>query len=161
MSMIGYYKRLKNEKLQNIIKSKEKTLGSLFKDENGESTLDIDKSWHGIHFLLTGSPWEGKPPLSYVVLGGQPMDIIDMEYGPPRYITNEQVKEVYKALIQLPIDEIVQSYNAVKFEAAEIYPGIWGEEGQELEYLLNYINQIISFLELAVKNDQSIIFYIM
>src|SRR5215207_2984929 len=26
---------------------------------------DLEKAWHGIHFLLTGTAWEGDPPLSF------------------------------------------------------------------------------------------------
>src|SRR5690349_4907089 len=39
---------------------------------DGEGHLvDIDKSWHGIHFLLTGGPDEGNTPLDFLVAGGQ------------------------------------------------------------------------------------------
>src|SRR5215211_6398120 len=27
--------------------------------------IDLDKSWHGIHYLLTKTDWEGEPPLNF------------------------------------------------------------------------------------------------
>src|SRR6266436_2060369 len=34
-----------------------------------EPGLSLEKSWHGIHYLLTGVAEGGKPPLSWAVLG--------------------------------------------------------------------------------------------
>jgi len=32
-------------------------------------SLDLDKSWHGLHFLLTGRAYGGEPPLAWAVRG--------------------------------------------------------------------------------------------
>jgi len=83
-----------------------------------------------------------------------------MGYGPPHYITPEQAKEVYQALTLLSADELRQRYDPGKFEAAEIYPGIWNEEGEELDYLLHYLKETIFFFKLAAENDEAIIFWL-
>src|SRR5688500_6275073 len=36
-------------------------------------TTDLDKAWHGIHYLLTGTAWEGAEPLNFLVAGGRPV----------------------------------------------------------------------------------------
>jgi hypothetical protein len=74
--------------------------------------LRIDKSWHGIHFLLTGSAWGGKPPLSNAVLGGKEFGQ-DLGYGPARYLTPDQVKEVAAAL-----DEITEATLRAQFSSS-------------------------------------------
>jgi len=49
--------------------------------EAGKS-LDIDKAWHSIHFLLTGAAWEADG----LIFGGTEIgeDGDDWGYGPPR-----------------------------------------------------------------------------
>src|SRR5829696_7547426 len=36
---------------------------------------NFEKSWHGLHFLLTGTAWEGEPPLNFLLAGGREIDI--------------------------------------------------------------------------------------
>src|SRR5262245_57645293 len=31
--------------------------------------LSLEKAWHGLHYLLTGSPWKGAEPLCFLVRG--------------------------------------------------------------------------------------------
>ncbi|MER7284053.1 DUF1877 family protein [Dactylosporangium sp. NPDC000244] len=38
--------------------------------EMPDPELDLDKSWHGIHFLLTGTAWEVGDGAGAAVLGG-------------------------------------------------------------------------------------------
>jgi hypothetical protein len=39
--------------------------------EMPESDLDLDKSWHGIHYLLTGTAWEIDEGAGTAILGGE------------------------------------------------------------------------------------------
>ncbi|MHC5077311.1 MAG: DUF1877 family protein, partial [Planctomycetota bacterium] len=40
--------------------------------EKGEGVcIDLDKAWHGIHYLLTQTDYEGESPLNFLVVGGQ------------------------------------------------------------------------------------------
>src|SRR5687768_10108992 len=62
----------------------------------------LDKAWHGLHFLLTGSAWEGSPPLDFLV-AGEPIGEEEIGYEPPRAHSSETVAEVAAALA--PIDQ--------------------------------------------------------
>lgn len=68
MSIIGSYFRVSREHLEEMLRNPELVSKVIFGEEEGLNTLNIDKAWHGIHFLLTGDPWGGEPPLKYVVL---------------------------------------------------------------------------------------------
>src|SRR5258708_20564425 len=61
-----------------------------------EPGLSLEKSWHGIHYLLTGVAEGGRPPLSWTVLGDK--EIPDtgklMGYGPAHILTPPQVNSV-------------------------------------------------------------------
>src|SRR5687767_14577361 len=45
---------------------------------------DLDKAWHGIHYLLTGTAAEGGKPLDFLVSGGREVGNVDIGYGPAR-----------------------------------------------------------------------------
>jgi hypothetical protein len=51
---------------------------------------NLDKAWHGIHFLLTGTNWAGDPPLNFLVAGGAQVGDIDTGYGPARFSTRQR-----------------------------------------------------------------------
>ena len=56
--------------------------------EAGEGALvDLDKAWHGVHYLLTGTAWEGEPPLNFVVEGGADLDYDGPWNSSPRIFT--------------------------------------------------------------------------
>jgi len=160
MSMIGNYYRVSREQLEELLKNPELVSEVVFGKEEGPSTLEIDKAWHGIHFLLTGNPWGGEPPLKYIVLGGKALGKKGLGYGLPQYITSGQVKEAAKGLSEISMDELRKRYNPDRFFDVDIYPGIWDEGEEALDYLLGFFPDIVEFFESAAKNDQAIIFAI-
>ncbi|HLN65323.1 MAG TPA: DUF1877 family protein, partial [Symbiobacteriaceae bacterium] len=88
MGMIGNYRRLAADQLDHLLRH-EDGLDSFVYDENVPLHLltDVDKAWHGIHFLLNGDPWEGEGPLYDAVLGGDAIGETDGDYGPTRCLT--------------------------------------------------------------------------
>ena len=89
MGMIGYYFRA-DEDLVNQIKSGEYE-DVFYKEDFENNLLDVDKSWHAIHFVLTGQVWDAPDDelLSHVVMGGQPLEDMDMGYGPARLLERD------------------------------------------------------------------------
>src|SRR5262245_61651019 len=63
---------------------------SEFLEEN-DGGMDLDKAWHGIHFLLTGSAWDGEEPLCFLVKGGEEIGDEDFGYGPARILSPNQI----------------------------------------------------------------------
>jgi len=78
--------------------------------EESEDFLDFDKSWHGIHFLVTGNEWEGAPPARDMILGGIAYGE-DIGYGPARLLNTEEVKNVDIFLSTLNPDYIQSRFN--------------------------------------------------
>ncbi len=127
-----------------------------------EYALDVDKAWHGIHFLLTGDPWEGSPPLMNAVLGGETLGDEDLGYGPARFLTPEEVTELAEALEGWSREKLAARYDPAAMEAAEIYPtGIWEDEGPEaLDYVLSYYDELLEFYRQAAARGDAVILYI-
>jgi hypothetical protein len=122
-------------------------------DDQGAREVDVDKAWHAIHWLLTGSADDRPPPAPkrglfrrsapepgpagaewLAVLGGEPVGD-DNGYGPARLLRPEQVAAVAAALTPLDRDALGGRVDLAAMEAAELYPGIWDEEDVYDEYL--------------------------
>ena len=108
----------------------------------------MDKAWHAIHFLLTGTAWGGDPPLNFIAAGGTEIGD-DLGYGPARGLTSAEVRTLASALKALPRDSLLQRFDPAALTAAEIYPDIWDrapEEDDTRGYVAEYYEQLRSFI---------------
>ena len=105
--------------------------------ERGQTpSVHLEKAWHGLHFLLTGSAGESGAPLGFLLEGGQEVGEDD-GYGAPRLFQPGEVQQINAALAPISDDELWGRFDSELMEAESIYPGIWDEEEEELrdEYL--------------------------
>lgn len=104
-------------------------------------SVSLEKAWHGLHFLLNGSSWDGELPLGFLVQGGQPNEE-DVGYGPARLLTPPQVQQLNAALADVSDDQLWSRFDAAEMEAEQIYPLIWDEPEENLreEYLMYFHN---------------------
>lgn len=127
--------------------------------------IDIDKAWHGIHFLLTGNSWEAKDGtsnlLGFLVSGGSQIGDVDVGYGPARLFTSNEVATLADALTPIGRADLSSRYIVADLIAAEIYPTIWSDpEDDALEYLLTYFELLKSFVLKAGENRKALLVYI-
>src|SRR5687768_16999207 len=134
MSMIGNLFRVTTKDLEEILKDSSLLENKVYSEEsvNLEDLLDLDKSWEGIFYLLTGCGIDdieqAKPPLSWTLFSGQIVDEEqDMGYGPAHYLHADQVKQLNSELDKITIDDIRQKYNGKQMNAVGIYPEVWDE----------------------------------
>jgi hypothetical protein len=122
--------------------------------------VDVDKAWHAIHYLLTGTAWEGEPPLNFVVTGGTEVGD-DLGYGPARALTSAEVRLVAAALQPLTPEVFLRRFNPVALTAAEIYPEIWDrppEEDDTRGYVAEYYDRLRSFvIDVASEGEAMLI----
>jgi hypothetical protein len=84
--------------------------------------LDIGKSWHGLHYLLTGTAWGGEWPGNFLLHGGSAVGDIHYGYGPARVMTSIQVAEVNRFLGDLSIEQFTSRFNLTQTKRLGIYP---------------------------------------
>ncbi len=132
---------------------------------SGEGTdqTDLDKAWHGIHFLLTGTAWEGDWPLSFLLRGGAQVGDIDVGYGPARAFTSAEVREIAAALA--PIDEgtMRSRFDPDKMTELDIYPTIWDRDPAEddtLGYCVEYFGILKEFVTRAAARGDGIVIHL-
>lgn len=113
--------------------------------EGEGEVLDLDKAWHGIHYLLTGTAWEGDPPLNFLVTGGREVGEDEIGYGPARTLTPIETREVANALAALSDEQLRGRFAPDEMMRLEIYPEIWDRDPAQddtLGYLIEYLKRL-------------------
>lgn len=126
-------------------------------EETGEP-LGLAQTWHGLHFLLTGSSQEGEPPLKNAVLGGHPVGE-DLGYGPLRYLEPAEAVAVAAALDDLSRSDLSRRYDAPAMEAARLYPGGW-DEPENREWLLDAFDEVKAYYAEARGRGHGMLLYL-
>ena len=138
--------------------------GETFALSDGEGVnVDLDKAWHGIHYLLTGTVWEGGEPLNFLVSGGRSVGDIDVGYGPARVLSAAETRAAHEALTQISDDDLRGRFDPGDMTSKEIYPEIWDrppEEDDTLSYLLGHVSTLREFLAQAVEHRQGLVVHI-
>jgi Domain of unknown function (DUF1877) len=164
MSMIGNYIRLPGVDLAHFIADPEAIMDYLYPEDDAKfpnsDHLDIDKAWQIIHFLLTGSAWDGDAPLKNIVLGGTEIGDVDVGYGPARYLIPAEVSEAALALSSIAGDELWGRFDLKALQDNEIYPSGWEGSDMEREYVIDHFQRLKAFLEEAHIDNQAVILYI-
>src|SRR5581483_8450775 len=109
--------------------------------------IDLDKAWHGIHFLLTDTDWEGDEPLCYLLTGGTEVGSVDVGYGPARALSSAQVKRFAEAVSGLTVDALRSRFDPARMMSLDIYPTIWDRDPAEDDtfgYLVEYYNVFLN-----------------
>lgn len=128
------------------------------------TSTDLDKAWHGLHWLLTGTEYGGKEPLCFLLAGGRPIGDVDVGYGPARAISSNEVVAWDDALKQISGDELSRRFDPKAMLKAKIYPEIWARslKGEEdtLAYLLEYYATLKQFVVAARKEQSGLLVYL-
>jgi hypothetical protein len=161
--MIGNLLRVTNAELEAYLEDSSLLEERIYNEgeEADPALIDIDKSWEGILFLLTGQNLESLAhPMGQVLFSGQSIDEDqDLGYGPGQYLTPGQVKEVDTELSKITVAELTKKFDPKRMTELEIYPDIWEGEGI-LDYLLEYFKEVQGIYATAAKNNEAIITFI-
>jgi len=163
MGMIAGFRRLGDADLTRLRDEPELIIDYLGEEEpegfGPFAELDVDKAWHAIHFLLTGTAWEGEPPLNFIASGGTEMGD-DLGYGPARGLTSAETRTLAKALEALPVESLMQRFSPAALTEAEIYPEIWDRPAKEDDtrgYVAEYYEQLRTFILDAAADGEALL----
>ncbi len=123
----------------------------------GNPTLYLDKTWDGLHFLLTGvsasSPAEDDP-LSEAVVGVHVFDSED-------FVGCTEVDElpaIIAALESVDVAGLLERADFADFARAEIYPNIWSDDPAVLRQELSAaFDGILAFLRVASSAERHVV----
>jgi len=161
MGMAVTFLRVSKNELKECIENSELLEERVFNDEidDDDNFLDIDKSWDGISFLLTGSgAGAASGELSNIIFSGKLVDEEqDMGMGPAHYVDSDEVKSLNDKISKLEVEELREKFDTGKMTRLGIYPDIWEEGEEEFSYLIHYFKQLQAFYQKAVNENQAII----
>jgi len=165
MSMIGNLLRVTKAELDDYLKDSSLLESSIYDEETDDENpnlVDIDKSWDGIVFLLTGQGIANADhPLLRVLFSGQIIDEDqDLGYGPAQYLTPEQVADLNSQIAKITVADLKQKYDPKKMTELEVYPTIWEEGDEAFDYLSGYFTIVQQVYSEATKNGEGIITFL-
>jgi hypothetical protein len=121
---------------------------------------ELHKAWHAIHFVLNGSRLGGEEPLNFLVAEGTPVGEVDVGYGPARIFTSEQVRRLASALILIAPDEVGRRVDLSRFDEEGIYPGNWGTNGYDADYVVENYRGMRDLIARAAAQGLGLVLYI-
>ncbi|HJZ58908.1 MAG TPA: YfbM family protein [Gemmataceae bacterium] len=147
--------------LDDVIRGRLDPITLLFPDDNSPSeALDIDKSWHAIHYLLTGVPWDGEPPLCHVILGGEPAGE-DTGFGPARCLRPDEVATIASALERVTPDSLRQRFgDGTALTQADIYPGVWHGGADAFDSVLTYFTELVKLYRQTAASGRAMLLFL-
>jgi hypothetical protein len=122
-------------------------------NENG---LNLEKSWHVLHYLLTGEAEEAQPPLGNAILGGKGIGD-DLGYGPARFLTPQQVQEIASALASMKKEDLASRFDLDAMIKAQIYPV---RDESELELAQEYFEDLSRYYADAAVAGNAMLLYV-
>ena len=112
----------------------------------GPDYCDLDKAWHGLHFLFTGSDWKGDPPNSFLLNWGIEMPTLSDDHSPSRVYNVAQTKEVAQFLNSLDAEKLRERFQPKEMTRQQIYPDTWDRGPSECEYLRHHFVNLQRFV---------------
>jgi hypothetical protein len=101
---------------------------------------DFEKSWQGLHYLLTDTGWEGEPPLNFLMHGGRELELVDG--GTPLLTySSRDTRRIADALDQLGEEEVRSRADPAELKRLEIYPEVW-DEPENVSLLLEDLRRL-------------------
>jgi uncharacterized protein DUF1877 len=126
-------------------------------DGTGPS-IDLEKAWHGIHYLLCGSAEPTGSLLSAAVMGGTEIGP-DRGYGPVRFLTVDEVGAVAAALETIRLEDLRSAYDGKAMEQARIYPGGW-DQPECLDWLMDSLIELKEFYRRAATDGAAVLLFL-
>ncbi len=141
MSLIGHVYLLSEPRIRALLEDPASVDSVIDASYNAPEAgfVDLDKAWHCLHYLLTGSARGGQPPLDFLLQGGAPVGSEDLGgAGPARVFLPAEVARIAAALAPIEPASLMARFDLKKLAALEVYPGRWSELNLRSDYEVGY-----------------------
>ena len=164
MGMIATLLRVSDQQLEHY-RADSRALEDRIYAEDAEPdpcTLNLDKTWDGIIYLLTGaSAQHATGALRQVLFSGQLVDATqDFGYGPAHFLRRPQVAYFHEQLSRISTEDLRRRFDPGEMTRAEVYPMIWEEGTPALDYLLGAFVRLRDFYSLAAAHGQAVVSFV-
>ncbi len=116
---------------------------------------ELEKDWHRLHFVLTGSARATNHVLSKAIIGSKSL-AGEINLGEPHFLNPSEVKEIASVLQNVTEDELKTRYNPPAMIAAKVYHQLWDKvETEAIERLVNIFKELVEFYNEAAKRGNA------
>ncbi|TPN83972.1 YfbM family protein [Aquimarina algicola] len=137
MGLLAVYIKVDDQKLTVLKKLEgEDLIEELeeFQDDDNCKMVDIDKTWDGLHFLLTNVSASEPIPnnkLSEFVVG---VNVFSEDENADfiSYSSANEIKDILKEINKVNLSELEHTFKPNTFDKNGIYPNIWNDNDKEL-----------------------------
>jgi hypothetical protein len=129
-------------------------------EADGRERLALDKSWHAIHYALTGTRLGGEAPLNFLASEGTPVGDVDVGYGPARVLTSAQVGALAAALESISIEDFAARVDVKRLDRERIYPGNWHRNGLGVDDVLANYRRLKDLVTRLAADGLGLVLYI-
>lgn len=131
-------------------------------------SIDLDKAWEPLHFLLTGcNATGGDEPACYLAHGGEELadDMDDDSYSSIRALTPGQVASFGRYLDALTLDDVRRRFDVNRMTELGIYSRSRRSKGSDrddetLEHLLETFHELRTFARETASSGAGAIAYL-
>src|SRR3569833_1123880 len=88
--------------------------------------LSIGKAWNGLHFLYCGDGMAGES----AIMGGVSLPHGDLGYGPPQFLSPDEVARYAAELEELTDTRLREAYDPEAMQADDVYGGNWDDPAE-------------------------------
>lgn len=121
--------------------------------------LDLHKSWHMLHYLFTGTAWEGETPAATLLLGGQEVGE-GMGYGPARVLSATDTAKFAGFLGGIDLEQLIGRLDVAAMRKLEIYCAPDDDDDMELnEDLGVFFPQLQAFVADAAQKGNGLLIW--
>ena len=131
---------------------------------NDRPHCDLEGVWHGLHFLFTGTAWEGDGPAGYLLRGGKDLgDADELGYSVLQALSPEQTRRFAIFLGSLSREELERRIDPKRMTELGIDPGGWtaGEtRNRRFEHVLDAFDELRAFVHATVDAKAGLVVYV-
>jgi len=162
--MSGMLRQLEESQLVHLLENPDGILDFLDTEVPASQELDLDKAWHGLHYILTRETWGGLEPACYLLTAGSQIgeeEEHDAGYGPARGLYVQQVKSFAAMLAFMTKQEVSSRYNGTRMMELELYPRGWQEEPDEMRtWLMDSFEELQQFVLQAATKSKALLIWL-
>ncbi len=129
-------------------------------DEPGASQprcLDIGKAWDALALMLRRIDF----PVDIVHGEEEIPGADDWGYGPPRYLTPEQVRAAAAALAGTPSDVLGRDITPAELARADLYPSVAKDEAEQwVKDVVHHYQVLVPFFEAAARDGDAMMIWL-
>ena len=129
------------------------------KDENPaeDDGLDLEKIWHFLHYLITGTECGGDYPLGYAIMTGHPFheDSSDLTWLAP-----EEVKDIADALDNLSEEDLLNKCKQEKGSKRNIYKYSNDFDKEDVKQAIPYFHKLRNYYQVAARKGNAMLVFV-